>query len=88
MHNITHMIIWYTAVGLHKTIKRKIIQRFLSKVLCLITNAPWHVSNFTLHNDLQIPFVMEEIQRCQHSTIKAYSDTITDQLQKSATHKI
>jgi hypothetical protein len=28
-----------------------------------ITNAPWYVSNFTLHNDLQIPFITEEIKR-------------------------
>jgi hypothetical protein len=26
------------------------------------TNAPWYVSNFTLHNDLQIPFITEEIK--------------------------
>jgi hypothetical protein len=41
----------------------KIIKRFQSKVLRLITNAPWYVSNLTLHNDLQIPFVIEEIHR-------------------------
>jgi hypothetical protein len=28
-----------------------------------MTNAPWYVSNLTLHNDLQIPFVIEEIHR-------------------------
>jgi hypothetical protein len=28
-----------------------------------ITNAPWYVSNYTLHNDLQIPFITEEIKR-------------------------
>jgi hypothetical protein len=41
----------------------KIIQRFQSKVLRTITNAPWYVSNYTLHNDLQIPFFTEEIKR-------------------------
>jgi hypothetical protein len=30
-------------------------------------SAPWYVSNFTLRNDLQIPFVTEEIKR--YSTI-------------------
>jgi hypothetical protein len=29
----------------------------------LITNALWYVSNLTLHNDLQIPFLIEEIHR-------------------------
>jgi hypothetical protein len=28
---------------------------------------PWYVSTFTLHNDLQIPFIREEIKR--YSTI-------------------
>jgi hypothetical protein len=61
------MDIWYTAMGLYNT------QRLQSK----LTKAPWYVSNFTIHNDLQIPFVMEEIHNCQQVTIKAYSDTIT-----------
>jgi hypothetical protein len=40
-----------------------ILQRFQSKVLGKITNAPWYVSNQTLHKDLKIPFVSEEINR-------------------------
>jgi hypothetical protein len=38
-----------------------------NQMSCAITNDPWYVSNFTLHNDLQIPFVAEEIKR--YSTI-------------------
>jgi vancomycin resistance protein YoaR len=45
-----------------------------------VTRAPWYVSNFTIHNDLQIPFVIEENIDCQQATIKVYSDTITDYL--------
>jgi hypothetical protein len=45
----------------------KIIQRLQSNVLRTITNAPWYVSNFTLHNDFQIPFITGEIKR--YSTI-------------------
>jgi hypothetical protein len=41
----------------------QIIQRLQSKILRLITNAPWYVSNFTLHNDLHILFVVTEINR-------------------------
>jgi hypothetical protein len=41
---------------------KKIIQRLQSNALCTITNAPWYVSNFTLHNDFQIPFITEEIK--------------------------
>jgi hypothetical protein len=43
------------------------MQRLLSNVLHTITNAPWYVSNFTLDNDLQIPFIAEEIKR--YSTV-------------------
>jgi hypothetical protein len=32
-----------------------IIQRFQSKILREIANAPWFVSNHTLHTDFQIP---------------------------------
>jgi hypothetical protein len=40
-----------------------IIQRFQSKTLRAIADAPWYVSNLTLHNDLEIPFVNNEILR-------------------------
>jgi hypothetical protein len=36
-------------------------QRFQSKTLRAITDAPWYVSNLTLHTDLKIPFVKNEI---------------------------
>ena len=41
----------------------QITQRLQSKILRSITKAPWYVSNFTLHNDLHIPFVTTEISR-------------------------
>jgi hypothetical protein len=53
--------------GCAKPSNTKIIQRLQSNVLRTITNAPWYVSNFMLHNDLQIPFITEEIKR--YSTI-------------------
>jgi len=34
-----------------------LIQRYQSKLLRTITNAPWYVSNHTLHSDLQVPYV-------------------------------
>jgi len=34
-----------------------VIQRYQSKLLRSITNAPWYVSNQTLHSDLHIPHV-------------------------------
>jgi hypothetical protein len=44
-----------------------LFHRLQSNILRAITNAPWYVSNFTLHNDLQIPFITEELKR--YSTI-------------------
>jgi hypothetical protein len=48
--------------GCAKPSNTKIIQRLQSNVLRTITNAPWYVSNFMLHSDLQIPFITEEIK--------------------------
>jgi hypothetical protein len=62
--------IWTYGIQLWGCVKpsnTKIIQGLQSNVLRTITNAPWYVSNFTLHNDLQIPFIPEEIKR--YSTI-------------------
>jgi len=34
-----------------------IMQRYQTKILGSIANAPWYVTNQTLHTDLQIPYV-------------------------------
>jgi hypothetical protein len=39
-----------------------IIQRLQSKILKAMTNAPWHMSNDTLHNDLGIPIIYDVIK--------------------------
>jgi hypothetical protein len=39
------------------------LQRFQNKYLRLITDAPFYVSNLTLHTDLRIPYVTEVIRR-------------------------
>jgi hypothetical protein len=41
----------------------EILELFQSKVLRLIVDAPWYVSNSIIRNDLQIPTVKEEISR-------------------------
>lgn len=40
-----------------------IIQRIQSKTIRTIVNAPWYVSNATIHNDLRINTVREEIKK-------------------------
>jgi predicted P-loop ATPase/GTPase len=39
-----------------------IIQRLQSEKLRAMTNAPWYVSNDTLHNDLGIPITSDVIK--------------------------
>jgi hypothetical protein len=38
------------------------MQRSQSKILRMITNAPWYVTNQTLHDDLKVPFMKDVIQ--------------------------
>jgi hypothetical protein len=52
--------------GCAKPSHTQIIQRLQSKILRSITGEPWYVSNLTLHTDLRIPFVTEEIRRLYH----------------------
>ena len=41
----------------------EILQRFQSKTLRSLINAPWYVTNETIHRDLKIPTVTEEIYK-------------------------
>jgi len=39
-----------------------ILQRFQSKVLRIITDAPWYVPNAVIKHDLQVPSVRQEVR--------------------------
>jgi hypothetical protein len=57
-----------------------IMQRNQSKILRMITNAPWYVPNQTLHEDLNVPYITEVIQERSnkhHDKIKIHSNTIS-----------
>lgn len=41
----------------------EILQRFQSKILRIITGAPWYVTNEIIHRDLGVPTIREEIRR-------------------------
>ena len=41
----------------------EILQRFQSKNLRSLIDAPWYVTNETIHRDLKIPTVKEEISK-------------------------
>jgi hypothetical protein len=43
--------------GCRKPSNTKILQTFQSKTLRKLANGPWYISNFTLHNDLSIPYI-------------------------------
>ena len=50
-------------LGCAKPSNTQIIQIIQSKTLRIVFNAPWYISNKTLHKDSRIPFVEDEIIR-------------------------
>ena len=48
--------------GTSKPSNTKILQTFQSKTLRMIADTPWYVSNQTLHNDFNIPFINDVIR--------------------------
>jgi hypothetical protein len=56
-----------------------IIQRSQSKILRIIVDAPWYVSNVTLHADLGISYVQDVIhQKCNkhHTTLETHENPL------------
>jgi hypothetical protein len=49
--------------GAASTSNIEILERFQSKALRLITDAPWYVPNAIIRRDLQVPSIKEEIRR-------------------------
>jgi hypothetical protein len=59
-------LIWTYGIQLWGTTSSsniEILERSQSKVLRLVADAPWYVSNSVIRNDLQIPTAKEEIRR-------------------------
>jgi hypothetical protein len=66
IHKVILKPIWTYGIQLWGTTSNsdiEILERFPSKVLWLIADAPWYVSNSVIHKDLQIPTVKEEISQ-------------------------
>ena len=60
-----------------------IIQRYQSKLLRIITNAPWYVTNQTLHSDLRIQCVTsvrDEYTRKHRSTLVHHPNPVVKPL--------
>ncbi|PNF17694.1 hypothetical protein B7P43_G07379 [Cryptotermes secundus] len=64
--------------GCAKPTNIKILQNYQSKTLRIMTNAPWYVSNQTLHEDLKIPYIKEVI----HSQAAKYRNRNTNHKNK------
>jgi len=68
VHN--YMDIWYTILwtygtrlwGTASNPLIDILERFLSKVLRIITDAPWYVLNAVIKHDLRVPSVRQEVR--------------------------
>lgn len=52
----------------------EILQRYQSKTLRLITGSPWFVNNFNIHNDLNVPFIKDEIKRFSNNYLNRLSN--------------
>jgi hypothetical protein len=66
----------------------EIIQRYQSKLLLTITNAPWYVTNHNLHADLHIPYVSKVFQEriaTHRTTIASHPNPLTAPLLRSST---
>jgi hypothetical protein len=46
----------------------EILQRYQNKVLRVIVNAPWYISNKVIHAGLKVPTIREEFQNSASST--------------------
>jgi hypothetical protein len=68
----------------------EILERFQSKTLRMVTDAPWYVMNALLRHDLHIPSVKEEIQRLssQYSArLNSHPNLLTAYLKKQPTNR-
>jgi hypothetical protein len=62
----------------------KILKTFQSKPLRKLANAPWYISNVTLHNDLGIPYVIEVIRKYE---MYYHNIKVTRRITKIGLHK-
>lgn len=66
LYNVMLKPIWTYGIQLWGTASHsniEIVQRFQNKMLRMVTDAPWYVTNEQLHHDLQVYTVKQEILR-------------------------
>jgi hypothetical protein len=85
--------IWMYGIQLWGTTSNSnitILERFQSKVLRLIVNAPWYEPNSVIHKDLRIFSVKEEISRFSSLyavRLRAHTNDLIATLTEPPTHK-
>jgi hypothetical protein len=85
--------IWTYGINLWSTTSNsniKVLERFQSKILRLIVNAPWYVPNSVIRKDLRIPTVKEEISRfSSHYDVRfsVHPNELIASLTERPTHK-
>lgn len=57
----TNIDVWSQNVGLCQTIQNKILKT-RSKTLCIIMYALWYILNHTIHEDLEVQFIIEIVR--------------------------
>jgi hypothetical protein len=63
------------------------MQRTQSKILRAIANAPWYVTNHTLHSDLKLPYVRDVIHEIigkHHTNLEGHPNPLLEPLLKLA----
>jgi hypothetical protein len=85
--------IWTYGIGLWGCASNSsiaILQRCQSKILQSIADAPWYISNSTLHNDLGIPFIKDVIQERSskhHNRLEAHPNALLLPLLKNHSNR-
>jgi len=75
--------VWTYGIELWGLSNINIIQRYQSKMLRSITNAPWYVTNQSLYQDLRIPLVRtvyRERTAAHHATLRAHTNPLMETL--------
>ena len=78
--------IWTYGIALWRCASKtniSIIQHYQSKLLRIITTAPWYVSNQTLHTDLRIPYVQSvllDYSRKHRATLERHPNPLVTPL--------
>ena len=88
-HPETHMDIWYTIMENCIQVYIDMLERFQSKVLRIITDAPWYVPNAVIKHDLRVPTVRQEVRTCSvtyHARLEGHPNDLATSLLQQPPH--